>query len=280
MLSNGLIGLYTKEPIYKMKSLIQKALNRIGWEIIRLGTKVPRDLFESIATAYEYEISKTRTDIQHKQRRTLLLGDLIGTSPAEAYFIIESIARTNKLGGDVCEFGVAQGRTSALLANELLGTGRVLHLFDSFSGLPAPSKNDDLIDDIFNLGSLAAYEGLMSFPPEAVTNILDRLEIPRASYVIHAGFIADSLKVSKSLPTKVSFAYVDFDFYDGILDALSFVDKTSLIGTEIIVDDYDYFSSGARLAVENFIDSKNCGIWKCQVAERVHGYFATLLRVE
>ena len=263
-----------------MKSLIQKALNRIGWEIVRLGSKVPRDLFDSVTSAYEYEISQTRTSIQQKSRRTLLLGDLIGTSPPEAYFIIESVSRTNRLGGDVCEFGVAQGRTSALIANELLGTGRVLHLFDSFSGLPAPSNNDKLIDDIFSLGTLEAYEGLMSFPPKAVESILNRLEIPRSSYVIHPGFIKDSLKNSKSLPNRVTFAYIDFDFYDGILDALKFVDKTSSIGTEIIVDDYDYFSSGAKLAVEHFLDGAGLGTWKCQVADRVHGYFATLLRVE
>jgi len=263
-----------------MKSLIQKVLNRIGWEIVRLGSKVPRDLFDSITSAYEYEISQTRTSIQQKSRRTLLLGDLIGTSPPEAYFIIESVARTNRLGGDVCEFGVAQGRTSALLANELLGTGRVLHLFDSFSGLPAPSNSDELIDDIFGLGTLEAYEGLMSFPPKAVESILNRLEIPRSSYVIHPGFIKDSLKNSKSLPNRITFAYIDFDFYDGILDALTFVDKTSSVGTEIIVDDYDYFSSGAKLAVEHFLDGAGLGTWKCQVADRVYGYFATLLRVE
>ena len=263
-----------------MKSLIQKALNRIGWEIVRLGSKVPRDLFDSVTYAYEYEISKSRTSIQQKSRRSVLLGDLIGTSPPEAYFIIESISRTNKLGGDVCEFGVAQGRTSALLANELLGTGRVLHLFDSFSGLPAPSNNDKLIDDIFSLGSLDAYKGLMSFPPKAVESVLDQLEIPPSSYAIHPGFIADSLKNSKSLPNKVTFAYIDFDFYDGIFDALIFVDKTSSIGTEIIVDDYDYFSSGAKLAVEHFLDAATLGIWKCQVADQVYGHFATLLRVE
>jgi hypothetical protein len=261
-----------------MKSLIQKSLNRIGWEIVRLGSKVPRDLFDSITTAYEYEISKSRVSIQQKSRRTLLLGELVGTSPPEAFFIIESVARTNNLGGDVCEFGVAQGRTSALLANELLGTGRVLHLFDSFSGLPAPSNNDKLIDDIFSLGSLDAYEGLMSFPPKAVEKILDRLEIPRSSYVIHPGFIADSLKRSKSLPNRVTFAYIDFDFYDGIFDALTFVDKTSSIGTEIIVDDYDYFSSGAKLAVEHFLDAATLGKWKCEVADRVYGHFATLIR--
>ena len=122
-----------------MKFLIQKILNFLGWEITRLGAKIPRETFDSLVKAYEYEVTKTRPIIGSQPRRHRILGDLMGTSPSEAYFIVESLARTQHLGGDVCEFGVAQGRTSALIANELLAKNRKLHLFDSFSGLPAPS---------------------------------------------------------------------------------------------------------------------------------------------
>ena len=47
---------------------------------------------------------------------------------------------------------------------------------------------------------------------------------------------------------------------------------------KIIVDDYDYFSSGAKLAVEHFLDAATLGKWKCEVADRVYGHFATLIR--
>ncbi len=66
------------------------------------------------------------------------------------------------LDGDVCEFGVAQGATSALIANEIRGTEKDLWLFDSFEGLPKPTDHDILIDDIFNLGSIDRYQGTMA----------------------------------------------------------------------------------------------------------------------
>ena len=261
-----------------MKSLIQKVLNKIGWEIVRIETKIPRALFDTLVHAYEHEISGQRSFIRNKPRRHNLIGNLIGTSAPEAFFIIDSISRTNHLGGQVCEFGVAQGRTSALIANELLGTGRVLHLFDSFTGLPAPSMEDELIDDIFNLGNMASYEGLMSVPSKEVINILEGLEIPKSAYVIHEGFIRNTLQDSIHLPERVTFAYIDFDFYEGILDALKFVESNSVIKTEVIVDDYNFFSSGSKKAVDYFIASTTNTSWVCTVSEDVNGHFVTLVR--
>ena len=262
-----------------MKSLIQKLLKKIGWEIVRLDAKIPRELFDSLVHAYEHEISGTRSFILNKPRRYNLIGNLIGTSAPEAFFIIESISRTNHLGGQVCEFGVAQGRTSALIANELLETGRVLHLFDSFTGLPAPSVEDELIDDIFNLGTMASYEGLMSVPRKEVIETLERLEIPESSYVIHEGFIKNTLQNSTRLPEKVTFAYIDFDFYEGILDALIFVENKSIIGTEVIVDDYNFFSSGSKKAADYFVESRTHTSWSCTVSNIINGHFATLVRI-
>jgi len=263
-----------------MKLLIQRILNFLGWEILRLDTKVPRDTFDSLVKAYEFEITKTRPLIGRRPRRHKILGDLIGTSPSEAYFIIESLARTQHLGGDVCEFGVAQGRTSSLIANELLGTKRKLHLFDSFSGLPAPSVQDELINDIFGLGEMSAYEGLMKVPFKGVTRVIDALGIPKDAVVIHPGFIEQTLRNSSQLPKTVTFAYIDFDFYNGISAALSFVDDASVVGTEVIVDDYNFFSSGVKLAVDSFQQTTKTNSWTCNVADEVNGFFATLVRVE
>ncbi len=57
-----------------------------------------------------------------------------GTPPAEAYFIINALTMCIDIKDDVCEFGVAQGETSTLIANEIKNTGKILHLFDSFPG--------------------------------------------------------------------------------------------------------------------------------------------------
>jgi hypothetical protein len=64
------------------------------------------------------------------------LGKLQSTQPSEAYFIIQSLEDTRTITGDICEFDVAQGLTSALIANEIsTNSKKIFHLFDSFEGL-------------------------------------------------------------------------------------------------------------------------------------------------
>ncbi len=58
------------------------------------------------------------------------------------------------------------------------------------------------------------------------------------------------------MPEKVSFAYVDFDFYEPIMIALNFLDKVTTSGAMIIVDDYDYFSTDSKIAVDEFVKRK------------------------
>lgn len=64
------------------------------------------------------------------------MAKLLGTQISEAMYILVFLHRSLELDGDVCEFGVAQGATSALLANEIRTTQKNLWLFDSFKGLP------------------------------------------------------------------------------------------------------------------------------------------------
>lgn len=161
------------------------------------------------------------------------------------------------LEGDVCEFGVAQGELSALLANEIMDSPKRLHLFDSFEGLPVPSDKDKLIDDVLNLGSMAAYAGKMASPESLVISRLKSVGFPAARTMIHKGFFDKLLPKRLNFPERVTFAYVDFDFHDPIKQALEFLDEVASPGAIFVVDDYDYFSSGAKDAVDAFVSSKN-----------------------
>ena len=182
-----------------------------------------------------------------------LLDALVGTSRDEAAEILRSLAEVRDLSGAICEFGVAQGCTSALIANEIRDEPTVLHLFDSFQGLPAPSEEDTLLDDIFNLGTMAAYAGQMSCPRAMVEDRLRAIEFPPVRIAIHAGFVADTLREVSALPLMVKFAYVDLDLYEGTRDALAWLDRVAVPGAVVIVDDYDFFSSGAKAAVDEFL---------------------------
>jgi O-methyltransferase len=181
-----------------------------------------------------------------------LLTNLIGTPVCEALYIVAYLHKSLDLSGDVCEFGVAQGATSALLANEVCATDKRLWLFDSFKGLGKPSEKDVLIDDIFSLGSIDKYEGTMAYRVEEVKSRLKDISFPESRTKIVDGFIEETINRAE-LPDNVCFAYIDFDFYNPISVALQFLNDHLSPGGFVIVDDYGFFSAGAKGAVDEFL---------------------------
>lgn len=158
----------------------------------------------------------------------------------------KALGHIENLPGDVCEFGVAQGETSALIASEISNSSKVLHLFDSFAGLPAPTDKDQLKDDIFSLGSMDAYQGEMSCPLDMVKGRLAMIGFPESKYQIYQSFIEELVKTKNGFPEMVSFAYVDFDFYEPIKIALEYLITSLSKGGVIMVDYYNFFSTGAK----------------------------------
>lgn len=194
----------------------------------------------------------TFPDLPSRGGRAKLLAEHDGTSVIEAMYLLDRLHRALPLDGDVCEFGVARGASSVLIANELIESDKRLWLFDSFEGLPAPTEKDILIDDIDGLGSIAAYEGEMAFPADLVEMRLREIGFPAERTRIVPGFFPRSLERGE-LPAAVCFAYIDFDFYEPILAALRFLDPWLSAGGYIVVDDYGFFSSGAKTAVDEFV---------------------------
>lgn len=214
--------------------------------------------------------------------RAELTTRLLGTQPPEAYFLIEAISKTKMIHGDICEFGVAQGETSAVIANEIRDTNKKLHLFDSFEGLPKPTAKDKLKDDIFNLGRIEKYEGTMNCNQELVSQRLKEISFTSGRYFIHKGFIDKLIHEDRRLPKKVSFAYVDFDFYEPVLVALNFLHNVTPKGGILIVDDYDFFSTGVKTAVDEFINDKNKAekYYDIEIPDKVFGCFAILYKIK
>jgi hypothetical protein len=160
------------------------------------------------------------------------------------------------VGDDVCEFGCNEGATSRLLAHEILPhADRRLWLFDSFEGLPARGETDRLIDDIADLGSMAAYQRAMRAHEDQVRSKLALVPFPPDRTRIVKGWI-DKTLATADVPSAVAFAYVDFDFYDPIRLALEFRDRSMPAGGFAVVDDYGFFSEGAQLAVDEFVAAR------------------------
>src|ERR1700722_4801334 len=60
--------------------------------------------------------------------------------PAEACQIMSAVDAVKKIPGDMAELGVASGASAMMIAAR--SPERRLHLFDTFEGLPKPTKED------------------------------------------------------------------------------------------------------------------------------------------
>lgn len=206
---------------------------------------------------------------------------LIGTSPYEGLSIVDALYETRDIGGSVCELGVAQGATSRMIASVLLldKNEKDLCIFDSFQGLSQPTEFDTLKDDIYNLGEMSAYGGLMSFGKKNVLTSLNEVAFPESRIQLFEGYIDEVVISEKArLPEKVSFAYVDFDLYAPIIDGLKMLESRISLGGIIIVDDYDYFSTGAKKAVDEFM-TVHSDEYSITIPEKSLGHFAVIKRM-
>lgn len=183
------------------------------------------------------------------------LSRLAGTTLLEAAYILKSAQETEHIDGDWCEYGVAHGRTSALLGEVMLkGRKRTLWLYDSFEGLPAPHQKDVMLHDFYGKGSMAAYQGMFSFSEDMVRAELATVAPETDWFKTIKGWItSESLKAAS--PKAVALAYLDMDFYQSTIDVLNALIPRMPKGGIAVVDDYGVFSEGVKTAVSEIMIS-------------------------
>jgi hypothetical protein len=276
-----------------LKKAIRSIALRLGYGIVPIGSaaeyqrvrdelshcQIMRDIHRQDTVEIE-ELYRTYlfADLPRRSGRAQDLGDLIGTTVSEAIYVIKHLHDSLKIPGDICEFGVAEGATSKLLASEIMDyADRKLWLFDSFEGLPAPTNEDKLIHDIFKLRTIEKYQGTMAFPEGEVLKKLASINFPPDRIKIKKGWVKDTIRTA-NLPARVAFAYIDFDFYEPIKEALEFLDSRMALGGRIVVDDYGFFSEGAQVAVDRFVTGAG-GRWTFELPLSFAGHFCILGKV-
>jgi O-methyltransferase len=242
--------------VRKLTEMVLAAFERTGLHVGRLRSVVAAtrraETFGELEAMYRHFVFP---ELSTCEGRCALAARLEGTGTSEAIYLAEFLRRSSTIEGDVCEFGVAQGATSAYLANELRASDRHLWLFDSFEGLSRPTEQDVLVDDIFQLGAMEKYGGTMAYDRSHVGRRLREIAFPRERTHVVPGFIEKSLR-SARLPERVCFAFVDFDLHAPIKAALEFLDGVVPLGGNVVVDDYGWFSSGAQTAVDDFVRTR------------------------
>lgn len=240
-----------------LKHAIKFFLWKLGFvrynQLRKIETKY-KDLIEEIGYLYKKFLFRELPPLN--ESRIQLLSKLLGTPVSQGIYILNYLHKSLKLEGDICEFGIAQGVTSAFLASEIRKINKKIWLFDSFKGLSKPSEKDILINDDLNLGSMGAYEGAYAHPQYKVIKRLVAIGFPYSQVQIVPGFIEDTLNGGRSdLPDKVCFAYIDFDLYKPTLLTLEYLDNVLTCNGIIVVDDYEDFSAGVKTAVIEFIET-------------------------
>jgi O-methyltransferase len=160
------------------------------------------------------------------------------------YYLLDSIE--NDVDGDVVEFGCYVGESSKYLAKTLIETksNKKLFVYDSFEGLPDLSKWEE------NTGwtprTLKTTEDVL------INNFVEN-NLPTP--IIHKDWF-NNIPESK-IPEKISFAFLDGDFYDSIYDSLTKVYDKVQDGGYICFHDYKRNDlPGVEAAIKDFFNSK------------------------
>lgn len=168
----------------------------------------------------------------------------------------------NNIDGDVVEFGCYVGESSKYLMKTLLenSSDKKLYVYDSFEGLPPLSKWEEGTG--WRAGTLKSTE-------EILTSNFTQNDLPTP--IIHKDWFKDVPE--DKLPEKISFAFLDGDFYDSIYDSLNKVfDKVS-DGGYICFHDYQRNDlPGVRAAIEDVFGEKGIGYTVVEVCEQLGVY--------
>jgi O-methyltransferase len=174
--------------------------------------------------------------------------------------------------GDLVELGCNKGQTSVVIQKiiEHCGSDRILHVYDSFEGLPETTEGD--VGTPFR-------GGWMKVSSDIVLDNFRRYSLRPPQ--IHAGWFEHTLPTE--LPDQICFAYLDGDFYESILISLQHVYPRLSSGAVCVVDDYCdsarsewNFLPGVKRACDDFFADKPDRIESLYAGNSAQAYFRKL----
>ncbi|MDZ4677792.1 MAG: TylF/MycF/NovP-related O-methyltransferase [Oligoflexia bacterium] len=169
------------------------------------------------------------------------------------------------LEGDFVECGVWKGGAPGIMALAHQSTHkvpkRVIHLFDSFEGLPEPDSQKDGVSATLYAKHLAS--GKMQSIQECVGTLQDnknllevKLKYPSQLLKYHIGWFQKTVPVVAPQIDKIAVLRLDGDWYESTKICLDNLYSKVIPGGVVIIDDYGHWE-GCRLAVDEFIKNLN-----------------------
>jgi len=172
--------------------------------------------------------------------------------------------------GDVVELGCNEGQSSVLMRKvmDYYAPERVLHVYDSFEGLPAANQKD---------GSIPFAAQDLKVPKDILIDNFRQHGLPLPE--IHVGWFNETLPAG--LPERICFAHLDGDLYESILISLEYVYPRMPKGAICLVDDYadpaihDGWNElpGVKRACDEYLADKPERVSLLYAGDYSHGFF-------
>lgn len=235
-----------------MKTLIKKALNRFGLDVI---SYIPPD--ESDLKAFP--------DLSDKERQIVLaVKPFTMTSVERIVSLVNAVSyiSSNKIGGDIAECGVWRGGSMMTVALTLLAhndTGRNLYLYDTFEGMSAPTEFDKSFDGVSAESQMNQEEGKWCYASiEDVRQNILSTGYPKEKIHLVKGKVEDT--IPKTLPINLSLLRLDTDWYESTKHELNHLFPLLAPEGVLVIDDYGHWQ-GARRAVDEYFAEQNRKIY-------------------
>ena len=187
------------------------------------------------------------------------------STPANHWAIIQSIKhiKKNHIEGDLAECGVWRGGNLILFKQMLkkYDLKRKIFAFDTFEGMPEPSKKDfDLKDveaeKIYKKYKMKDIKWCYSSIEEVKTNIDNFFKDNNEGLEFIKGKVEETLMDDKNLPQTISLLRLDTDFYESTKKELEILYPKLSQGGVLIIDDYGHWK-GSKKAVDEYFNLEN-----------------------
>lgn len=190
------------------------------------------------------------------------------TSPERIYALLRAVEYIVKsdVGGDFVECGVWRGGSTMAMALQLLALGqsdRTLHLYDTFTGMNAPTEEDvslkgDPAEGEFRRTMTSDDTSTWCYSPleDVQKNVLST-KYPQQNVHFIKGKVEDS--IPGHIPEKIALLRLDTDWYESTKHEMNHLFPRLVPGGVIIIDDYGHWE-GARQAVDEYLKANNIDI--------------------
>jgi O-methyltransferase len=227
----------------RARRVLRRAVRRLGYDVVPAHPIWPSDFGPDEIALYEEVRPYTMT------------------SPEAIITLAEAVRHLSRRGvpGAYVECGVWKGGSMMAIARTLLSLGRrdaPLYLFDTFEGMPPPTRHDvsrsgqsaqDLLDKeqdhdrslLWARAPLAAVRtamGSVGYPDEHVHYVKGRVEET----------------VPAQAPEKIALLCLDTDWYESTLHELEHLYPRLQPGGILILDDYGWWGGSGKATDEYF----------------------------